>query len=126
MKSIHLEEKYSCEFCDYKFTAMSNLRHHVKDIHQQRRDIVSCTDCKRSLRKNNLARHKIYSCHSILEKKKKKKKGKGNISCTYCNKSMNKKNFARHRKHSCSSKNEETLTVLQNQIFLEHCGIIQP
>ena len=33
MKSIHVEVKYSCEYCDYKATQKGNLQQHVKSIH---------------------------------------------------------------------------------------------
>lgn len=57
IKNVHLKEKlYPCNICDYKAALKITLSRHVEHVHAARR--IICTDCNKSIKQTNLAKHR--------------------------------------------------------------------
>ena len=62
IKSVHEKIKFKCEICDKEFSQEDNLQRHKKAVHSKNIEF-NCIVCERKFsRKDNLLAHKIVCC----------------------------------------------------------------
>ena len=86
IKQVHEGTIFNCEICSSKFSQKSNLKIHLESIHIKER-YYSCEICDyKATLKSYLSKH--VKRHQKLEK----------INCTDCNKIIQKKSLTLHNK----------------------------
>ena len=103
IKEVHSGNVYICELCSSTFTTTTGLKYHVKISHEGCKvDMVICTECGKSIRKQSIKRHmrtvhegiRDYKCDSceksytekitLLRHKQNVHEGKKNYTCDSC------------------------------------------
>ena len=68
--------RYPCDMCKNSFTALSNLTHHKKRVHEDFKTIWNCTICKKEFSSRKALRRHKKMAHEKIEK----------YCCTICDK----------------------------------------
>jgi len=111
-----IKNKFQCHECEKNFSNKSNLKTHIKSIHENIKNYV-CEDCKKCFTNNTRLKSHIEKKHNEKKESKKKyvksrktfnkeknyqsyeknEKIKTNKICEYCNQEIKSEDFELHQ-----------------------------